>query len=125
MFRVDRIRSVAATDVPVEREQVTLDTAFTPSGDDPRVVLRLRPSARWVVEQYPVEAAEQVGDDLRVTMAVTAGPWLERLLLRLGPDATVEEADPPLAADLRERAAGRVLDRYRVSGGGPTGASAR
>lgn len=115
VFRVDRIRSVVRTELPVERERVMLDTAFTPSGDDPRVVLRLRPAARWVVEQYPVEVTEQVGDDLRVTLAVTAEPWLERLLLRLGPDATVEAADPPLASDLRERAARRVLERYRTS----------
>ena len=44
------------------------------------------------------------------TMAVTARPWLERLLLRLGPDARLVEGDDP---DLARHAAARVLARYR------------
>jgi len=46
-----------------------------------------------------------------VTLAVTAPAWLERLLLRLGPAATVVDA-PPAFENLTERAAQRILDRY-------------
>lgn len=113
VFRVDRIRSVAITDEASGHHDLSADRSFSPSGDDPRVVLRLQPTARWVVEQYPVDTVEPVGDELRVTMAVTAEPWLERLLLRLGPAARVEAADPPLDLELRGRAATRILGRYR------------
>jgi hypothetical protein len=47
-----------------------------------------------------------------VTLAVSARPWLERLLLRLGPDATVADADAELAR-CGPDAAARVLARYR------------
>ena len=113
VFRVDRIRSVTTTDEPVQHAGPTADSAFSPSGDDPRVVLRLQPEARWVVEQYPVESVADDGEQLTVTMAVTAAPWLERLLLRLGPAVEVESADSPLDLDLRRRAADRILSRYR------------
>ena len=113
VFRVDRIRSVTVTDQPIEHAGPTADTSFSPSGDDPRVVLRLALEARWVVEQYPVEAVDENEDHLTVTMAVTAAPWLERLLLRLGPAVELVSADSPLDLDLRRRAADRILSRYR------------
>lgn len=113
VFRVDRIRSVTVTDQPIEHAGPAVDTSFSPSGDDPRVVLRLADEARWVIEQYPVEAVDDAGDHLTVTMAVTAAPWLERLLLRLGPAVELVSADSPLDLDLRRRAADRILSRYR------------
>lgn len=113
VFRVDRIRSVVLTDRPIEHSGPAADTSFSPAGDDPRVVLRLQPEARWVIEQYPVEAVDDTGDHVTVTMAVTAAPWLERLLLRLGPAAELVSADAPLDLDLRRRAADRILSRYR------------
>jgi proteasome accessory factor C len=112
-FRVDRI---------VEAE--VLDETFTPArghdaepfsiGDDvPRVTLDLAPPARWVAETYPVdEVTEQDDGSLRVRMAVTARPWLERLLVRLGGDARVVEADEPSHASARRDAARRILARY-------------
>ncbi|MEM8708315.1 MAG: WYL domain-containing protein [Actinomycetota bacterium] len=112
VFRVDRIRSAVATDLPVERSRPASEGSFTPSSDDPRVTLRLSPTARWVVEQYPIESVDDQGDALVVTMAVSARAWLERLLLRLGPDATVLEADPALGSDLASSAADRILARY-------------
>ena len=50
------------------------------------------------------------GGGLRVTMRISEQAWLERLLLRLGPDARVVEGDPDLAV----RAADRLLARYRI-----------
>ena len=112
VFRVDRIRSVTVTDHAVSQVGTTTDTSFSPAGDDPRVTLRLAPSARWVVEQYPTESIEADGDDLLVTMAVSARPWLERLLLRLGPDGRIETADDPVRPELAAEAAARILTRY-------------
>ncbi len=78
----------------------------------PPVVLDLSPGAAWVVGQYPVEQVEERPDgSLRVTLAIAARPWLERLLLRLGPDARVVEA-PPALAGAGAAAARRVLERY-------------
>lgn len=113
VFRVDRVRSVTITSEPVEHAGPVVDTSFSPSGDDPRVVLRLEREARWVIEQYPVEFVDDVGDHLMVTMAVTAAPWLERLLLRLGSAVEVVSIDSPLDRDLCRRAATRILRRYR------------
>ena len=113
-FRIDRIAS--ATALSDTFTPPTLDRpagVFQPDADDPRVVLRLEPSAAWVAETYPVEAVEH-GDDgaLTVTLAVAAEPWLERLLVNLGPQATVVSA-PESLLDAGGRAAARILARYR------------
>jgi hypothetical protein len=78
------------------------------------VVLEIEPEASWVAEVYPVEAVE-VRDDgrLRVTLAISARPWLERLLLRLGPRARVVEVVGDDSLDgCAAVAARRVLARY-------------
>jgi hypothetical protein len=46
-----------------------------------------------------------------VTIAVNATPWLERLLLRLGPAGRVVDGPPELVTAGRNGAR-RVLDRY-------------
>lgn len=114
VFRVDRIQQVTvlATGAAVPEEPPSLG-AFLPAADDPRVVLDLAPAARWVIEQYPVEVVEPRPDGTtRVTLAITAPAWFERLLVRLGPDATVVSAPDDLA-DAGPRAARRIRDRYR------------
>ena len=113
VFRVDRIHEVAplpSTFVP-PAEAPSLGV-FMPAADDPRVVLDLAPAARWVTDQYPVEVVEARPDGgARVTLAVTAPAWFERLLLRLGPDVTVVDAPPALARAGAEAAA-RIRARY-------------
>jgi proteasome accessory factor C len=114
VFRVDRIREVRSTGEPIEHELVGGGVAFAPDGDDPRVELRIPADAAWVVEQYPTESAETLDDGtFQVTMAVTAVPWLERLLLRLGPSAEIVRADDPLSPDLVSEVAARILSHYR------------
>lgn len=116
LFRVDRITGVTVLDehfTPPERSPGL--EVFVPSDDDPRVTLRLAPAARWVAEQYPVDARRELGDGrVEVTLAVTAVPWLERLLLRLGRDAELVVA-PPALRNVARDAARRVLARYRNS----------
>jgi proteasome accessory factor C len=80
----------------------------------PRVTLELAPAARWVSETYPVdEVTDLDGGRQRVRLAVTARPWLERLLVRLGPDARVVAADDAGLVDAGRQAARRILARYR------------
>ena len=53
-------------------------------------MLRLTAAARWVVERYPVdEVVELRGGAVRATFPVASQRWLERLLVRLGPEADV------------------------------------
>lgn len=116
VFRVDRVSSATMLDrrfdPPAEEPALAV---YRPRADDPRVVLDLAPAARWVAEQYPLERFEERDEGgCRVTLAVSAVPWLERLLLRLGPDATVVEWAGEGGRDLAVDAACRVLARYRA-----------
>ena len=113
LFRVDRIRSADLLDQRFEPPAEPRELAvFSPRDDDPRVVLDLAPRAGWVVGQYPVESVKDLpGGGQRVRLAVSERAWLERLLLRLGPDVTVVEGD----VDAQRAAAARVLRRYHVS----------
>jgi proteasome accessory factor C len=113
-FRVDRIASAEVLAQPAGPPPTDLRTdVFRADASDPRVVLELAPSAAWVREAYPVEAAEVRSDGTStVTLAVAARPWFERLLINLGPAARVVDGPPELAEGAR-RAAARILDRYR------------
>ena len=84
------------------RSAVVLDEHFDPPADlgpvavyesradDPVVTLDLAPGAHWVVERYPHEGTVDMGDGwVRARLRASSRAWLERLLLRAGPDATV------------------------------------
>lgn len=113
-FRVDRIAAAELLDATfAPRREPAVAGVFVPDEDDPRVVLRLAPAARWVAEAHPVEdQVEEDGGHLRVTLAIAAEPWFERLLVSLGPDVEVLEA-PDTLRDAGRRAAARILARYR------------
>lgn len=116
-FRVDRIRAVKPLDRPArardEGRTTVPDRAFVPGPGAAHVVLRLGRAARWAADSIPV-LSERTGPDgtLEVTLAVGGRAWLERLLLELGPHAAV--LAPPELAALGQRAAMRLLRRYRV-----------
>ena len=112
-FRVDRVEDATLLDATFEPGPGADDdgdlSVYEPRPDDPRVVLELVPAARWVAEQYPVEeVAELDGGQLRVRLVASERAWLERLLLRLGPEARVVEGDGATASE----AACRLLARY-------------
>jgi proteasome accessory factor C len=113
LFRVDRVVAAERLEAPFDPPpQVTTLGVFQAKADDPRVVIELPPEGAWVAEVHPVEGIEPVaGGRQRVTLAISARPWLERLLLRLGPDASVVAAPDDLALAGRD-AATRVLARY-------------
>ena len=117
IFRVDRIESARPTGALSEKRPDGSEpsaSVFHPREGDPRVSLRLQGPARWVIETYPCEEVVQNADGtIDTTLAITATPWLERLLVRLGPDATVIAAPGmPAAATMASDAAHRILGRY-------------
>ena len=113
VFRVDRITGLEVTDEHFEPSDVPTELVPFHADSLPRVTIELPPEASWVIEQYPHdEVVELGGGNTRVTLAVSAEPWLERLLLRLGPTARVV-AGPDELVDAGTRAARRLLARYR------------
>jgi proteasome accessory factor C len=111
LFRVDRVRSATLLESTFRPPPAPPElSSYRARPDDPRIVLDLDRSARWVVEQYPVERVEDGPDGrLRVTLAASQPAWLERLLLRLGAAAAVVGGDGGRTA----AAAARLLARYR------------
>ena len=84
---------------------------FVPGPDSRRVRISLDPETAWLVESVPATGpATTVGDRVEVELFVGGEAWLERLLLRLGPDARVVE--PPELRSLASDAAARILERY-------------
>ena len=112
LFRVDRIAEAWLLDSSFDRPATPPElAAYRPRPDDPRVTLDLDASARWVAEQYPVEKVEEAdGERLRVTLVASEPAWLERLLLRLGPHATVVGDGGGGVAAVAAR---RLLARYQ------------
>lgn len=117
VFRLDRIEALTQVDPGGARrpvEPADRPAVFDNVGDAPTITLELDATAAWVAETYPCEEV-RVGEDgsTTVTLAVSAIPWLERLLVRLGPHGKVV-ADESFdgAADLAPSAARRILYRY-------------
>ncbi len=113
MFRIDRIRALRATGEHFEASSTDDDIAevFHPHADDPRVTVELAPTAAWVAEAYPAESTTTRPDGtIEVVLAVSEPAWLERLLVRLGPEAHV--IAPEVTRGAGADAARRVLARY-------------
>ncbi len=97
---------VAAGTVPRDLEP------YVPGPDSHKVRISLGPATAWLVESIPVAGpAETVDGRVEIEVFVGGDAWLERLLLRLGPEARI--VDPPEYRTLAAEAAARVLERYR------------
>jgi proteasome accessory factor C len=118
LFRIDRVRAVRPTGERIDpatapAPEHDAELVYRPAPDDPRVRLRLDRDAAWVAESIPVEEERaRRGGKTDVVLAVSGAAFLERLLLSLGPRATV--LGPPEARAAAAAAARRVLARYRV-----------
>ena len=115
LFRIDRVLAVRPTgerfDPTTRSDDETRDLVYRPRPEDPRVTLHLAPSAEWVVESHPHEAATRHRDgSWDVALAISEPAWLERLLLALGPEARV--VAPPELSTLGSDAAARIRRRY-------------
>lgn len=116
LFRLDRIFAADALSATFDRPPSAdeLPAVYGADPDAPRVTLELTSAARWVAEHYPVEETSELpAGGLRVRLAISSRGWLEKLLLRLGPDAHVLEATDPSLLDAGPAAARRVLARYQ------------
>lgn len=115
LFRVDRMRSATMGEAGFDRPAAEVETSFDLS-ESPRTVELLAPAdAAWVATTYPCDEVTELPDGgLRIVLPVTATPWLERLLLRLGPDVRATELiGGESLASTTASAARRVLERYR------------
>jgi proteasome accessory factor C len=114
VFRIDRIREATATgtkfDPPNPLPPFQLFDGSSALG---RITLLLQSDARWVTEYYPAESIDLHADGTAtIVLAIGSLAWLERLLLRLGPDAAVVDASPVLQG-VGSAAARRLLSAYR------------
>jgi proteasome accessory factor C len=113
VFRIDRIRSVSLTDRRSQPPDPLPPFRLFDSSDAlGHIVLRLSRDDRWVIEYYPTESVqEEVDGSLVVEMAIGSVAWLERLLLRLGPEAMILDATAGLETT-GTTAARRILSIY-------------
>lgn len=111
-FRVDRIHDLSVTDDRFEPVAVDPPDTLFSRVDSRRVVLAVPRSARWIAETYDVVEQDDMEDGrLRLVLDVAGETWLERLLLRVGPEAEILE--PADLGDLGSSAARRILENYR------------
>lgn len=114
-YRLDRIESVAATDLPVvdHGEPPAASSGWLDAFPDAvEVTLELTAAGRWITEYHPMLQVTPLGDGgVRARLLVADPAWLRRLLLRLGPAVT--RVDPPEAAASAVAEARAALAQYR------------
>jgi proteasome accessory factor C len=87
-FRIDRVVSWQLTGEFAERREVSIpngDDWFDDAHDSAVVMLSLDPSARWVIERFPIRSVTEEGDRLITELVVANERWLRQLMVRLGP----------------------------------------
>lgn len=116
LFRLDRIEELRILDTPAEPHpdiapRDLAEGLFRPAPDDIQARLRLSRHARWVADYYPVTTVAETADGgVEVTLGVSDSRWLQRLLLRVAPEAVV--LSPQEYADSFLAAAQEALDLY-------------
>ncbi len=118
IFRVDRIEALQSLDQPARmlpQDGGGRIGVLDRLDGSAQVTLRLQPEAAWVVESYATKRVDEGPDGtLEVDLPVTEIPWLERLLVSLGPQAELVDADGiDRPEQLGPAAAQRILDRYQ------------
>lgn len=109
LFRLDRVVAAVELDVAAEvpaaaSPRSLAEGLYLPAAEDPVVTLLLDRGARWVADYYPYETVEELpGGGVRLDLRVHDDGWLRRLLLRLGPAASVV-APASLAESVRATA---------------------
>jgi len=114
LFRADRIRSARPTGETFEPRGLigAGRPLYTRSTRDIPIRLVLGPSARWVAEYYETErVAEQEDGKIEVMLPAKELPWVAKLILRLGGEATV--LGPGELAEMVRDTARRTLALYK------------
>ncbi|MEX1126855.1 MAG: WYL domain-containing protein [Acidimicrobiia bacterium] len=95
VFRVDRIRSMEVTESRFERPKGIPEpgVSYSPSDDDIVCRLGLSPSARWVLDYYPVEVIRESKKETVISFSSPDAQIPSRLLLRLGSAARFISGD--------------------------------
>lgn len=101
-LRVSRIQAVTPTGRHFDHEiELGPPTSFDPPDDAVQVRILLPADAAWAAEVYPgTIAAEHPDDSFELELHVIGTTWLERLMLRAGPEARV--LDPPSSSTCRQ-----------------------
>lgn len=121
-FRLDRIIAAVETGVEVDDHAGVARASGTDPGPlmedltEGRLVrLTVAGGQEWIIDAIPTESVQELPDGrLEIELRVTAEPWLQRLLLRLGPDALALDAESGSdLSSIGSVAAAKVLERYR------------
>lgn len=114
LFRLDRIHAATVLDEPAAHREPPsgLDEDLFGFGDHAqRVTLRLERAALWVTEYYQVLETRPLPDgNVEADLLVADRRWLERLVMRLAPHATV--VAPASWADAVTARAQAALSNY-------------
>lgn len=114
-FRLDRIEAIEETGELGAAVSGALPTPgeWFADADIPRAVVRLSPSAQWIVERYPTDEVGRPDADgwVEARLPVASRRWFVRTMLRLGPEARIVE--PVELSDAVGEASIAVLARYR------------
>ncbi len=115
VFRVDRMREAevleAASDPPDDLDLSRYESLYFESAESVPVTIDVSPRAQWVADYYPLVSREELGDGwMRIKLKAGGLAWVERLILRLGPEARIVE--PRLLENRVQAAACRIAERY-------------
>ncbi len=115
LFRVDRINEVRSTGERFEPAAAPGEGRVDLDGVARSVEILAPAGVRWLIDTYVTDEVTELDDGrLRVVLPVTATAWLERLMLRLGPEAHARDVSTGDVLDaVASDAATRVLARYR------------
>jgi proteasome accessory factor C len=115
IFRVDRMRRVTvletASHAPEDLDLSRYETTYFESAHATPVTIDISPQAGWVSDYYPLDSQEELENGwIRIRFKAGGLAWVERLLLRLGPQAEVVE--PESLRDRLQSTACRMAKRY-------------
>ena len=123
-FRLDRIVKVQNLSDPIDTVHAEseldpntskiedLDFSFA---DSESATLLIDREDEWIIAKYPTTSVEvQENNQLLVTLPVSTGTWLGRLLLRLNPETKVVIATETISESLNDfnSLIDRILNRY-------------
>ena len=114
IFRIDRIFEALPLEEKFEPDKnKVFDRDILLEDDMTKVEIIVEKDIQYLIDEYnPLSVIDIDEQHLLVTLPVGGQAWLERLLLRLGPQAQV--VTPTAFVDLGSKAAQSILDMYKA-----------